>query len=328
MSKKSISVVIPTFNGKNLLEENIPFLLKSLASENLDFEILICDDASSDNSISFLQTNYPDFIVLKNEVNKGFSPTINLGILKASKDLVFILNNDVKMTDYYFEKQFKYFEKEDTFGVMGKIVGTESETQDTAKYPNYEGLKVKGSTNFELSDAPADFWIPTFMLSGANALIDRKKIQLLGGFDEIYAPFYWEDVDLSVRAWRLGWKSYYEPNSSCIHPTSTTIGKLFKKKHVSIISDRNKFIFHTLHLDKNKQTSYRSKLFFKYLGCIFVFRISFLKSYHAFLQRKNQVQESRANLIKLSQKTGELLELSEIKSYILNEIKPFEVRKF
>lgn len=328
MSKKSISVVIPTFNGKNLLEENIPFLLKSLSSENLDFEILICDDASTDDTISFLKVHYPDFIVLKNEINKGFSPTINLGILKATKELVFILNNDVKMTDFYFEKQFKYFEKADTFGVMGKIVGNEGETQDTAKYPNYEGLKVKGSTNFELLNTPSDFWIPTFMLSGANALIEREKIQLLGGFDEIYAPFYWEDVDLSIRAWRLGWKSFYEANSTCIHPTSTTIGKLFKKKHVSIISDRNKFIFHSLHLDKDKQASYRSKLFLKYLGCIFVFRISFLKSYHAFLKRKTQVNESRANLTKLSLKTGKLLELSEIKQEIMTGISDFGIRKF
>lgn len=328
MSKKSISVVIPTFNGKKLLDENLPFLLKSLQSNSIDFEIIICDDASTDDTISFLGKYYPEILVLKNEINKGFSPTINLGILKAKKELVFILNNDVKMTDFYFEKQFKYFKKQDTFGVMGKIVGTGGETQDTAKFPNFEGLKIKGSTNYELQNAPADFWVPTFMLSGANALVDREKIQLLKGFDEIFAPFYWEDVDLSIRAWRLGWKCYYEPNSSCIHPTSTTIGKLFKKKQVSIISDRNKFIFHSLHLDENKQKSYRLKLFFKYIGCIFVLRISFLKSYHAFLNKNTQTLISKKNLIQLSEKTNYLSNLSDVKNEIIKKIESFKILKF
>jgi GT2 family glycosyltransferase len=326
--KKSISVVIPSFNGKKLLEENIPFLLSSLDSENIDFELIICDDASTDDTINFLKTNYPEILILKNDENKGFSPTINLGILAATKDLVFILNNDVKMTDFYFKKQFKYFEKADTFGVMGKIIGTGGETQDTAKYPNYEGLKIKGSTNFEIKNAPVDFWIPTFMLSGANALIDREKIQLMGGFDEIYAPFYWEDVDLSTRAWRLGWKCYYEANSVCIHPTSTTIGKLFKKKHVSIISDRNKFIFHSLHLDKNLLSTYKMKLFFKFLGCFFIFRFSFLKSYIAYSKKKGFISESENFLRDLSLKNGDVKTLSEVKNSILNEVSDFEIVKF
>lgn len=326
--KKSISVVIPSFNGKNLLEENIPFLLSSLESENIDFELIVCDDASTDDSLNFLKTNFPEIIILKNETNKGFSPTINLGILAAKKDLIFILNNDVKMTDFYFGHQLKYFENDDTFGVMGKIIGTGGETQDTAKYPNIEGLKIKGSTNFELKNTRSDFWIPTFMLSGANALIDRKKIQLLIGFDEIYAPFYWEDVDLSIRAWRLGWKCYYEPNSVCIHPTSTTIGKLFKKKQVSIISDRNKFIFHSLHLDKNLLSKYKMKLFFKFLGCLFIFRFSFLKSYTAYLKKKESISKSENFLKQLSSNGKDLITISEVKNYILNEISDFEIVKF
>ena len=134
--KKSISVVIPTFNGKKLLEENIPSVLSALEHEKIDFELIICDDASTDDTITFISEKYPSFIILKNEINKGFSPTINLGILAAKKELVFILNNDVKLTNNYFLNQFKYFEIKSTFGVMGKIVGTNGETQDTAKFPD------------------------------------------------------------------------------------------------------------------------------------------------------------------------------------------------
>jgi GT2 family glycosyltransferase len=328
MSYKSISVVIPTFNGKKLLEENIPFLLSSLKSERIDFEIIICDDASSDDTVTYIEKNYPEIEFYRNKTNKGFSPTINLGILKAKKDLVFILNNDVKMTDYYFEKQFKYFENPNTFGVMGRIIGTDGETQDTAKYPDYKGLKIRGSTNYEIKNVPTNFWIPTFMLSGANALIDCKKIQLLNGFDEIYAPFYWEDVDLSVRAWRLGWECYYEPNSICIHPTSSTIRELFKKKQVGVISDRNKFIFHSLHLDTSLKFNYKTKLFFKYIGCVFVFRFSFLKSFHAYLMKKNKIKASEKKLKDISLITTRLYALREIKEKIECRLNDFEIVKF
>ncbi|MES2589990.1 MAG: glycosyltransferase family 2 protein [Bacteroidota bacterium] len=324
MSKKSISIVIPTFNGKELLAENIPFLLKALEFSKIDFEILLCDDASKDETLDFISSTYPTIKILKSEENKGFSPTINLGIFAAQKDLIFLLNNDVKLSETYFEEQFKYFKHSDTFGVMGKIIGTSGETQDTAKFPDYVGIKIKGSTNFELLEEQRDFWIPSFMLSGANTLVDRKKIQLLNGFDEIYAPFYWEDVDLSLRAWRLGWKCYYEANAICTHPTSSTIGKLFKKKDVNAIANRNKFIFHTIHLEKNKLFSYKLKLALKLL----LFKKSFKKSYSLFKAKKSEIAKSQHDLFVLSQITGNLFSTEEVRNEILQKIAPFKIRKF
>lgn len=327
MSQYSISIVIPTFNGLSLLQENLPLLYACLEEEKLDYEIFVCDDASTDETLSFLTETYPDVKILKNENNKGFSPTINLGIHAATKDLIFLLNNDVKIQSPYFKQQFHYFEDEATFGVMGKIIGTEGETQDTAKYPYYKGLKVKGSKNFEPLVYAKNQWIPTFMLSGANALVNRKKLQLLGGFDEIYAPFYWEDVDLSVRAWRLGWKCYYEASAVCIHPTSATIGKLFKKKNVSIISDANKFTFLRLHLDQNKQLRYRLKLTFKYLGCLIIGRKQFLDSYHKYRQKKLRIKESKLRLEKLNN-GKELKSLQQVTDSIIRHIEGIDYREF
>ena len=326
--KKSISVVIPTFNGKKLLEENIPTVLSALEHENIDFELIICDDASTDETIEFISEKYPSILILKNEINKGFSPTINLGILAAKKELVFILNNDVKLTNNYFHNQFKYFENKSTFGVMGKIVGTNGETQDTAKFPDYSGIKIKGSTNYEIEQVENDFWIPTFMLSGANALIDRAKIQLLKGFDVIYAPFYWEDVDLSIRAWRLGWECFYDENSICIHPSSSTIGKLFKKKDVSIVSNRNKFILHKLHLDTNKQFSFKLKLFLKFILSVLLFKNSYIKSYFMYKSLKTEITKSQNELKRLFEITRESYTLAKVQEKILLKIQHKKLNKF
>lgn len=72
---KGISVVIPNYNGKNLLPEILPPLYKALKNTNLFYEIIISDDCSTDNSIQFIKDNYKDIIVLTAEENKGFSPT-------------------------------------------------------------------------------------------------------------------------------------------------------------------------------------------------------------------------------------------------------------
>jgi len=135
--KHSISVVIPNYNGKDLLETNLLSVYKALQfSEISDFEILIPDDASTDSSVNFIKTNYPDIILVENEINKGFAGNTNIGILKSQKDLVLILNSDVKLTDGYFTHLLKYFDKPDTFGVTGRIVGLDSDRiQDSAKYP-------------------------------------------------------------------------------------------------------------------------------------------------------------------------------------------------
>lgn len=329
MNKRSVSVVIPNYNGKQLLEQNLPSVYEALKHDVPDYEIIVIDDCSSDDSISFLKEWYPEIKLIVNAKNQGFSPTINKGILSAEKDLIFILNNDVKLTAAYFSPQFRYFDREDTFGVMGKIIGTGGETQDTAKFPECKGMKIKGSTNYELAEASTgEEWLPSFMLSGANALIDRRKIQLLGGFNEIYAPFYWEDVDLSIRAWRLGWKCYYEAQSVCIHPTSTTIGKFFKKKQVSIISDRNKFILHCIHLTDKLRRMYRLKLFFKFLGCAVIFRISFLKSYLAFFKMRSAVRKEKIRFDELMKSQNSKITLQDIHEEITNQLKDRNIKLF
>ena len=134
--RSGISVVIPNFNGENILPVIMPSVFNSLLFTNVPFEIIVADDCSTDNSVLFLRNTYPEIIIIESDENLGFAPTINKGIFLAKNDLVFLLNNDVKISKDYFVHQFRYFEKEDTFGVMGRIIGWDDDNiQDGAKYP-------------------------------------------------------------------------------------------------------------------------------------------------------------------------------------------------
>ena len=248
MHKKSVSVIIPNYNGQELLAQFLPFTLQALKNAAVDYEVIIVDDASKDTSIAFLKANYPEIILIENHKNSGFSVTCNVGIKKASKELMLILNSDIKLSPNYFENQWQCFQDESTFGVMGRII--EDEKHDAPRISKKIGFKYVQNKPYKVADETLP--VPTLFLSGANALVCSKKIKQLGGFDEIFSPFYYEDTDLSLRARRLGWKCYYSFQSTCDHLGSSTVKSNHRKKLVKIIYYRNRFILHGIHLTKNQ----------------------------------------------------------------------------
>ncbi len=144
-----ISVVIPNYNGKHLLEANLPSVFTALKFAHINYEVIVVDDASVDDSVVFIQHHYPEIKLLVNESNKGFSPTINKGIFAAKLELILALNSDVKLSENYFTDQLKYFEAPDTFGVMGQIVDLNgSGVKDGAKHPHTSFKGIKTTYNY------------------------------------------------------------------------------------------------------------------------------------------------------------------------------------
>ena len=299
LEKKSISVVLPNYNGKHLLEQYIPSVIDALQYSKIDHEIIMIDDCSKDDSVAFLAGNFPDVKVLKNESNVGFSKTCNKGIMAATKDLVFLLNTDVKLTNDFFEAQFKYFENADTFGVMGCIMNFDGKKiEDAARMPRYKGGKFKANTFFYSENK--DDLVYTTYLSGANALIDRKKIVEIGGFNELYSPFYFEDFDLGLRAWQMGWKLYYEHQSVCYHRVSASTNNMNKSNFVKITYNRNSFLLQAIHLKGFKRKLWHFQLFTStLLGHLLKGEFWILESIKAFLKIKTAIQKSISDIQKL-----------------------------
>lgn len=309
--KKSISVVIPNYNGKHLLERNIPSVINALNKSQVEYEIIIPDDASPDDSVSFLKSKYPEIIVIENKVNLGFSGNINTGLRAAKKELVFALNSDVELAENYFEDQFRYFDDPNTFSVMGGIYDLDNKEKliDAAKTCNQNFIGTINSTqNIVCRDQSS---LPTFFPSGANALMDRKKLEEINYFDEIYSPFYKEDTDLGLKALRMGWKNYYEPKSHCYHKVSSTILSNNKKRRVRTISRRNKHLFHLIHLECNKLLLYHLLLFIEILTRWISLDFSYYESIAGFIKRYSQALESR----KFINSIGKISTAQVVKNY-------------
>jgi GT2 family glycosyltransferase len=324
-----ISVVIPNYNGRYLLEQILPSVTEALQNTKLPYEIIISDDKSTDDSISFLQSSWADVRITGNEKNLGFAPTINRGIVLAQHSHVLLLNSDVKLTSFYFQGLLRYFQKEDTFGVMSRIIGWGNDTiQDGGKYPFFHGLKIKTSGNYIPLHPGPDQWLYSMYLSGANAFVDKEKILLLGAFNELFAPFYVEDYELSVRAWRFGWKCYYDHDSICRHKESVTIKGKVNKEEVNLIYYRNKMYLHALHLPAASLWLWHGQLFFECLFNLVVLRFYFVRSVADYLRHWPEVFAKRKSFAKLAAQSGrKLLSLKQVTRIVLDNINSVETKR-
>ena len=235
---RSVSVVIPNFNGRALLERFLPSVKKALCHPSVSAsEIIVSDDGSTDDSIAFLKQHYPDIIVVESAQNTGFAPAANRGIACAVMDTVLMLNTDMELMEDTIGVLLEHM-KDDCFGVSCAICDPQDgHIQEGLKKPQIRGCKI-GYTDDANEDAEGE----TMYLCGGLALIDRNKLSVLGGYDLCYAPFYFEDMDLSLRAKQHGWLSWYTSATKAVHQHSATIGSHFSKEEVKAVFIRNRVL--------------------------------------------------------------------------------------
>jgi GT2 family glycosyltransferase len=326
---RSVTVVIPNYNGRHLFEETMPPLLEALRRVEAEHEIIVVDDCSTDDSVEYLARHFPQIRVIRNETNRGFSPTINRGIRAARMELVHLLNSDVKLTPDYYIHLFPYFCQPDTFGVMGRIINwLDDGIQDGAKLPTFQGAKIKTFKNYLPAETPVAGGILTMYLSGAEALVDREKLLALGGFDELFAPYYIEDYELSLRAWRMGWKCYYEHRSVCRHKTSSSIRSKSRKRHVQTIYYRNKMFLHAIHLPRLQMILYYPQLFAECVIRLISFRFHYIQSIVLFFRDLDKCRESRLRFEALLATTPRRRSLQQVAAYVQRSLNRMMVWRF
>lgn len=325
--KRSISIILPNYNGAHLLEKYLPFTLTAIQNAEVEFEVIVVDDASTDQSINFLQTHYPEITLIANPQNKGFSHTCNTGIRVAKHELIFLLNTDVKLTPDYFEHQWRYFEREDTFGVMGRIIDMEGDhIQDAARILAFNGFKLK-TNRFFYSENPADF-VPTAYLSGANALIDAKKLKTIGGFNELFSPFYSEDAELSLRAWRLGWKCWYDHQSICRHQLSASTNNYKSPHWVKTVYFQNRFFIHAIHLNGLKLLGWYLQIsLLDLIPQLITGKFWLLKSYLQLFQQQTRINSSKKEFKALMKKNAGKRSITNVAAEINSMIKNLKTHR-
>lgn len=243
---KNVSIVIPNYNGKDLLEEYLSSLRTALEDYPGDSEIIIVDNGSSDDSILFINLNYPEVRVVKNKTNEGFGPAVNKGVRQAKYNIVVLLNNDIKVEKDFIRPLVRHFDDPKIFAVVCKslVQLPDRVVNESVTVPRFDGGLIFSHQPFVREGARDDIEnsCTNFYASGGFGTFDRSKFLELGGFNYIYRPFYYEDVDLSYQAWKRGWIILYEPKSVVHHRSHGTTRKVATDDYINRIELRNKFI--------------------------------------------------------------------------------------
>lgn len=240
MKKKArISTVIPNWNGNELLKRNLPSLIEAMDYYGGEYEIIVVDDGSTDDSVRFLKDTYPQIKVIELIENKGFSAAVNAGVKASNNQILYILNSDVKVSRDFLEPLLAHFKDENVFAVSSRAIAQDGKTILSGRC----GVKFKWGMVMIIREKGAETPSFTFRASGGHSAFDRKKFLELGCFDELYAPFYSEDEDICYRAWKRGWKVIYEPRSTVFHIHQSTIGKSFSRGYIEMMFRRNKLLF-------------------------------------------------------------------------------------
>ena len=251
----SLSVVIPSWDGRELLEKFLPSVVRA-ASFHPDNEVIVVDNGSDDGTAEWVRQEFPEadsedggpqlVRLLQMGRNLGFGSGNNAGVRAARNNIVAVLNNDMRVEPDCFERLLEGFTDPAVFAVSAQIFfldeGKRREETGLTEGRFEQGFFRLGHLAEEISTV-----YPTFYAGGGSTVFDRAKFFELGGFDSLFHPFYVEDADLSYNAWKRGWKVLYQPPAVVYHEHRGTIGRHFSAARVGAILKKN----HILMVWKN-----------------------------------------------------------------------------
>jgi GT2 family glycosyltransferase len=314
LNSLALSIVIPNWNGRPLLERFLPSVIESAhaleCSTGQPTEVLIADDASTDDSESWLRANWPRVRFESSPRRQGFAPTANRGVRSAGYPLVYLVNNDVALIPETLPPLIPHFRDPNVFAVSGNAYDFATGVlRGAGQRGGFRHGFLRVHSRFFVPDPAADPApdaqpLHTIFVSGGGALFDRDKFLSLGGFDGMFAPYGWEDVELSLRAWKQGFELRYEPRSSIWHHFSSTIGARIPHRRVSATYERNRLLLHWLHLDTRSQwASHGLAVATKLLTAPLLGRTEYWRASVQAWTMRNEVRVRRAQLQKSQQRS-------------------------
>ena len=238
----SAAIVIPNWNGRDLLEKYLPSVVAA-AERVPGSEVIVVDNGSTDGSAEFIRDRFPQVRVVALEKNLGFGGGSNAGFRAALHDVVVLLNSDMRVEADFLQPLLDGFTDERVFSVSCQIFFSDpnkvrEETGLTEFWWERGSLRVRHRTEPDIREP-----YPCAYGGGGSCAFDRRKFLELGGFDELLAPFYLEDTDLGYMAWKRGWKNLYQPASVVFHEHRGTIGRRFSEAYIQGVLKKNFLLF-------------------------------------------------------------------------------------
>jgi len=233
-----ISIIILNWNGLEFLEQSIPSIISAVDVYDNNCEVIVVDSGSSDQSIDYVNSNFPKIRVISLNENLAFTKAMNIGIKEAKRPLVICLNNDIIVDKGFIAPLVSHFsDDKNLFAVASKMLLWD---KNTLNFGRTAGSFRYGFFTKRIFDSATAAY--TLYACAGGLAVDKDKFWELGGFDEDMI-IYWEDLDLCYRAWKQGWKTIYEPRSIIYHKFHGTYAKKCGENGIGKISGENYLLF-------------------------------------------------------------------------------------
>jgi GT2 family glycosyltransferase len=258
-----VAVVILNWNGKKFLEKFLPNVIKY--SESAD--IVIADNASKDDSIDFLENNYPQIRIIQNTKNEGFCKGYNLALNQIVADYYVLLNSDVEVTENWLFPAISYLESNPNIAALQPKIKSYYH-KDQFEYAgaaggflDYDGYPFCRGRLFDTVEKDQDQYNDIAEIgwaSGACFFVKASVFHELGGLDEDFFA-HMEEIDLCWRIWNAGYRIVYYPNSEIFHIGGGTLPK--NNSHKTFLNFRNSlYLFHKNYPGKDLPIKFLKRL--------------------------------------------------------------------
>ncbi len=222
--KMNVAIIVPNWNGKQLLAE----CLESLQKQSIDSQIIVVDNGSTDGSVELLSDKFPSVEVVRLSKNHGFAGGVNAGLRKVLNEVEYValFNNDAVAEKHWLELLVTAMQTRPQAGIVtGKLMRNDRKHIDsTGEYVRTNGMPFPRGRD-ETDHGQYDQAEYVFAASGGASLYRTSMLKKIGLFDEGFFA-YFEDVDISFRAQLAGWKVWYEPAAIAYHQIGQTSGRL------------------------------------------------------------------------------------------------------
>jgi GT2 family glycosyltransferase len=238
-----VSVVIPSREGRHLLEAMLGGVEVELARSGLEGEIIVVDNGSSDGTAEFLRRSHPRVRFDEHREALSFARAANCGASLARCWRLCLLNNDMEVSPGFFAALDRSFAEDPAlFCASAQIFfppGARREETGKTALRRAEFLTSDDYAVFCDEPLEGEDSSPVLYGSGGCSLYELEKFRALGGFDEFYEPAYVEDLDLGYRAWLRGWPSVYAAGARVLHRHRATSSRFYTAGDLSRLLEIN-----------------------------------------------------------------------------------------